>query len=441
MNLWTNFVNFVKRARPESRGTGASGRAADRFVDADVAMTYATFWACVRAIAEPIATLGWHVMRDLPGGDREREKGPVDWLLNVQANPEMTAFAWRETLMVHLLTVGAHYSEIQRDVMGRPIWLWPIDPARVRPERNETTNELQYRVWGQDGSSTVVAARDMFAPHGLGWDGITGKSIVAIAARSIGAGLTMDEYNTSFYANGTHLGMVLEHPKSLSETARDRLKKDISDRSGGRGAFKAIVAEEGLKLARASMSMIDAQFIESRKFQRSEICTWFRVPPHKIGDLEKATFSNIEHQAIEFVVDTLLPWCRRLETEADIKLFGIQRQGKVYTRLNIDTLLRGDLKSRYDAYGIGRQWGFLSVNDILRLEGRNGIGPDGDIYLQPVNMVEAGAEPLPPKYSFAAPAEGEDPSAPAADKPKAVNVVELRAAMRAVETLRTGSNG
>lgn len=418
MTLIERIVGFMKRARPDSRGTGTAGRAADRFVDPDVATTYATFWACVRAITEPVATLSWHVLRDLPNGDREREKGPIDWLLNVQANPEMTAFSWRETVMFHLLTVGKHFSEIQRDTMGRPIWLWPLDPARVQPERNADTNALQYRVWGVDGSSTVIESRDMFAPHGLGWDGVTGKSVVEMAARSIGAGLTMDEYNASFFANGTHLGLVLEHPKSLSEGARERLKKDVSDRSGGRGAFKAIVAEEGLKLSRATMSMTDAQFLESRKFQRSEICTWFRVPPHKIGDLEKATFSNIEHQAIEFVVDTLLPWCKRLETEADIKLFGMQRQGKVYTRLNIDTLLRGDMKSRYDAYGVGRQWGWLSVNDILRLEGRNGIGPDGDIYLQPVNMVEAGTEPVAPPATPAEPAP--------AEPPKPANVAELR---------------
>ncbi len=439
MSAWHDFVALFKRVRPDVRRTGVAGRAADRFVDADVAMTYATFWACVRLISEQIATLSWHVLRDLPNGDREREKGAMDWILNVQANTEMTAFSWRETVVAHLLTVGAHYSEIQRDNSGRPIWLWPIAPGRVLPERNESTNDLQYRVWGADGSSTVIEARNMFAPHGLGWDGITGKSVVAMAARSIGAGLTMDEYNASFFANGTHLGLVLEHPKSLSEAARERLKKDISERSGGKGAFKAIVAEEGLKLSKATMTMTDAQFLESRKYQRSEICTWFRVPPHKIGDLEKATFSNIEHQAIEFVVDTLLPWCKRLETEVDIKLFGMQRQGKVYTRLNIDTLLRGDMKSRYDAYGVGRQWGFLSVNDILRLEGRNGIGSDGDIYLQPVNMVEAGAPPTAPKYSIAQPPNESGPAAEGA--PQAINVVELRAAIRAVQRVRTGSDG
>lgn len=420
MSIWADLVALVKRPRPDERRTGVAGRSADRFVDADVAFTYATFWACVRLISEQIATLSWHVLEDKPNGDRERVKGPMDWLLNVQANPEMTAFSWRETVLAHLLTVGAHYSEIQRDTMGRPIWLWPIDPARVTPQRNETTNELEYRVWGADGSSTIVAARNMFAPHGLGWDGVTGKSVVSMAARSIGAGLTMDDYNASFYANGTHLGLVLEHPKTLSPQAKENLTKAIGERTGGKGAFRAIVAEEGLKLSKATMSMTDAQFLESRKFQRSEICTWFRVPPHKIGDLEKATFSNIEHQAIEFVVDTLLPWCRRLETEVDIKLFGIQRQGKVYTRLNIDTLLRGDMKSRYDAYGVGRQWGWLSVNDILRLEGRNGIGPDGDIYLQPVNMVEAGA-PLPGPAASA-------PKETALD-PKPSNVTDLRLAV------------
>jgi hypothetical protein len=148
------------------------------------------------------------------------------------------------------------------------------------------------------------------------------------------------------------------------------------------------------------MSNTDSQWLEGRQFQISEIARWFRVPPHKLADLTRATFSNIEHQSIEFVTDTILPWAKRLEQEADIKLFGRALQGRYFTKLRIESLLRGDLLSRWQAYQLGLDRGVWSINEVRENEDMNGIGPDGDKRLVPLNMQlleRAGEEPVAPK--------------------------------------------
>lgn len=393
MNAWQTLgtiLGLVRRERPQSRGMSIRGLGAGMLVDEYTALNHATVWACVRIIAETGAHLGWHVLQEGKDGETTRVRGSgIEWLLNVQSNPEMTAFNWRQTALVHALLAGNHYSEIERDVTGRPLNLWPLNPHNVRPWRNDA-GELLFKVFQQDGGEVDLAARNVYHVPGLGWDGLLGYSVVTMAARSIGFGLAMDEYGANFYANGTHLGLVFEHPRSLKPEQKTNIQESLDNRSGSNKAFRAMIVEDGMKLSKATMSMIDAQFLESRKLQVSEICRWFRVPPHKVADLDRATFSNIEQQSIEFVQDTMLPWCARLEQEANTKLFGRTLQRTMRTRINVDTLQRGDFKTRQDGYAAGRSGGWLSVNDIRRMEGMNAIGPEGDIYLQPLNMVPAG---------------------------------------------------
>jgi HK97 family phage portal protein len=408
MNWWQKILALVPRARPAAQGTFYT-RGAGMVVSTDTALNSAAVWSCVRIISETVATLGWHIIENGRDGERERIQGsPVDWLLNSQANPEMTAFTWRESALMQTLLTGNHYSEIGRDMAGRPNALWPLDPYAVKVDRDEVTGALVYRVSAPLGGETILPARNVLHIHGPGWDGTSGMSVIAVARRSIGAALATDEFGANFYANGAHIGAALKHPGKLSENAKDYLKASFKDAyAGAGGAFKTIVLEEGMDVAKLTMSMIDAQFLESRKFQVSEVCRWFRVPPHKVADLDRATFSNIEHQSIEFVQDTILPWCRRLEQEADIKLVGDRRQGLISTRLNIDTLLRGDIVSRFNAYEKGRLGGWLSANDVRRLENLNPI-ENGDIYLQPMNYIEAGEKPEP----VAAPAPAAEPEPP-----------------------------
>lgn len=409
MNWWQNLLALVPRPKPDSP-MPAWGRGAGMLVNEATALNSAAVWSCVRIISETVATLGWHVIDNGRDGSRKRIIGtPVDWMLNSQANAEMTAFTWRETALCHVLLTGNHFSEIQRDGGGRPIGLWPLAPGSVKIERN-AGGELFYIINAGTQGEATLEARNVLHIHGLGWDGTTGFSVLTVARRSIGAALAQDEFGANFYRNGAHFGAALKHPGKLSENAKDYLKASLKDAfSGAENAFKTLVLEEGMDIAKLTMSMVDAQFLESRKFQVSEICRWFRVPPHKVADLDRATFSNIEHQSIEFVQDTILPWCRRLEQEVDLKLIGDRRQGAISTRLNIDTLLRGDIVSRFNAYEKGRLGGWLSANDVRRLENLNPI-PNGDLYLQPMNYIEAGTEMPEPKP---APAPAEPAAEPA----------------------------
>ena len=196
----------------------------------------------------------------------------------------------------------------------------------------------------------------------------------------------------------------MEHPGRLSPDGHTNLKNDLQEKYQGLGkAHQVMLLEEGMKFQRTSIPPNDAQFLETRKFQRSEIAAFFHVPPHMIGDLERATFSNIEEQSLEFVVYTMRPWLVRWEQSIIRSLLNPWEREEYFAEFQVDGLLRGDIESRYRAYAVARNWGWMSANDVLELENRNGIGAQGDIYMAPQNMVPAdqfnASLPAPPPKS------------------------------------------
>ena len=374
-------------------------RQAGMHVDHDTALKLSTVFACTRVIAETVAQLPWRVYRENANGGRDRVvSSPLENVLQRRPNPEMGAFTFRETLLAWALTWGNGYAEIVRDQAGRVAELWPIAPDRVCLKR-ASDGVLYYEVSNQSGAKTLLDPADVFHLHGLGFDGVEGYSVISMAARSIGLGLAADEFGASFFGNSTVVSGILKHPATLSEEAVSRLKESWKEqRQGPSRAHSPIVLEEGMTWEQLGIPPDDAQFLETRRFQVQDICRWFRVPPHKVADLERATFSNIEHQSIEFVVDTIMPWCLRLEQEADRKLFGRTTPQRMYTKLNANALLRGDAKSRSDFYSTMWNLGVLSVNEIRELEDLNPIGEDGDKRFVQLNMTtleRAGEEPEP----------------------------------------------
>ena len=380
------------------------------------ALTYSAVWGCVRVISESIAQMGAHVYQPITLDRSERISHTVDYLVDKQANPELSAFTFRETMLAHALTWGNGYAEIERDNAGRATWLWPITPDRVNPERTRD-GALIYDISNRGNSNAVLPPTDIFHLHGLGFDGVQGYSVIGLARKAIGLGLATEEFGSTFFGNGTHLGGVLEHPAKLTKEAQERLAASWAEKYGSaRNAFKPAILEEGMKWHQVGVPPEDAQFLETRKFQVHEVCRWYRVPPHKLADLERATFSNIEHQSIEFVTDTLVPWVTRFEQEGNIKLFGANRQG-LFVRVNVGALLRGDLKSRYDAYAVGRQWGWLSVNDVRKLESLNPLPPEiGDVYLTPLNMGLLSADGRPQRPRTFEQPQRDEPAMPPAQR-------------------------
>lgn len=384
------------------------------WVDHDTALSLSAVFAAVRYIAETVASLPWELRQRKQGGGSDLAIGNnVHRLIHTRPNPHIGSFDWRVLMVSWANLWGNAYAEIERDTMNRPTALWPIAPHRVTPKRDSGIGTY-YEV-RQTGEPIIFPADKIFHIRGLGTDDLKGQSVVALAARSIGAGLAADQFQSSFYENGTVLSGVLEHPESLSDDAYDRLKKAWDEKhKGPNKAWRPAILEEGMKWQTINMPLKDAQFIESRKFTVNEIARWFRVPPHKIGDLDRATFSNIEHQSIEVVQDTIIPWAIRLEQEADYKLIGARAKNLFFNKINVNGLMRGDSQTRAEFYQKLRNMGAINTNEIRALEDMNPIGKDGDKYVmqgQYTTLEKIGEEPeIPPqlKPSFEEPEKEEE---------------------------------
>jgi len=348
------------------------------WVDHETALCLSAVFGAVRYVSESVASLPWELrQRRIDGGSDPALSNNVYRLLHTRPNPYMSSFDWRVLMLAWVNLWGNAYAEIERDVMGRPLALWPIAPDRVTP-KNDSEIGLHYEISQRNTGKIILFPEQIFHLRGLG-DELKGYSVVALAARSIGAGLAADEFAASFYENSTVTSGILKHPKALGDKGFDNLKKSWEEHhKGPRKAWTPLILEEGTEWQTMTMPLKDAQFLESRKFTVTEIARWFRVPPHKIADLERATFSNIEHQSIEVVQDTIIPWAMRLEQEADYKLISSRARGIFYSKLNVKGLLRGDSRARAQFYQIMRNMGVYSANKILELEDDNPIGSDGD---------------------------------------------------------------
>jgi len=359
-------------------------------VSEDTALKYTAVFACVRVISETIASLPLFLYQRLDRGKRKATEHPHYKLLHLKPNPEITSFQFRETLQAHLLLWGNAYAEIEWGNDGWINGLWIITPNRVNPKRDETGN-LVYDVCLPKGGIVTLSKYQMLHLKGLSYSGLYGYSPISLAREAIGLGIASEEFASRFYQNDATPGGALKHKGQLSDKAYERLKKFWNERFQGlSNAHRVAILEEGMDWQSVGIPAKDAQFIETRKFQKTEIAAIYRVPPHLIADLERATFSNIEHQSIEFVIHCIRPWAVRWEQELSTSLLLPGEQDNYFYEFLLDALLRGDTESRYRAYATGRQWGWLSANDIRELENMNPL-PDGkgDIYLVPLNMVEA----------------------------------------------------
>ena len=332
-------------------------------VDEKSAMQIATVYACVRLLAETVAGLPLHLYR-MKDGMSAKEKAtdhPLYKLLYRQPNPEMTSFSFRETMMTHLLLWGNSYAQIIRDGKNNVLALYPLMPEYVETDRDEK-GQIYYiyhaytdEVPGEKNKDIYFRYDEIFHVPGLGFNGLVGFSPIAMMKNSLGTTLAVEKYGSAFFKNGAQPSGVLEHPGVLKNP--EKIRENWSDVYGGaNNAHKVAVLEEG--------------------------CRIFRVPPHMVQDLEHATFSNIEHQSIDFVVHTLTPWLVRFEQAIIKDLLLPDEQDEYFPKFNVDGLLRGDYQSRMQGYATGISNGFLSPNDIHRLENMDLIPAEkgGDDY-------------------------------------------------------------
>jgi HK97 family phage portal protein len=375
-------------------------------VDQNSAMNIPAVWACIRIIAESIGSLPLHLYTRQGRGKNRAVNHPLYLLLHDRPNPEMTAMAFRETMAAHVLAWGNAYAEKELDQLGRVKALWPIGPDRVEPMRDMDTNEIFYKVRLENSGMTQDIPRDrMLHIPGLSYNGLVGYSPIAKMREAIGLALATEEFGARFFGAGTHPGLIVSHPGKLGEIAHKNLRESLATTYSGLGkAHRLLLLEEAMKVEKIGVNPEEAQFLTTRRFQLAEIARIYRVPMHMLADVEKgASYASIEQMSLDFVVHTLRPWLVRFEQSYNNQLFltDLERKRYFWEHL-VDGLLRGDIASRYEAYTKARNWGWLSADDIRELENMNPL-PDGkgEIYLQPLNMVEAGVPPPPPAPALA----------------------------------------
>jgi HK97 family phage portal protein len=384
------------------------------------ALNYSAFWAATSTISGDVSSLPLIFYKRLKGGGKERYTDhPLYKVLHDEPNPEMSSMAFREAMQAHVLIWGNAYAEIERDAAARPVHLWPLTPDRVSVQR--TSEGVTYRVRSKQGSEVVLPARDVLHIPGLGFDGLQGYSVVAKARESLGLGLATERFGGSFFGNGSTFGGILTHPQTLGDEAAKSLRESVNSRhTGVENAHRFMILEEGMSYQALGVPPNEAQFLETRKFQITEIARWFSIPVSKLREMDNSSVrANIEHEALDYLTSTLRRWLVKWEQEINRKLISPRERGIQFAEHLVDGLLRGDAAARNSAYAIGRQWGYLCVDDIRELENLNPL-PDGagKIFLVPSNMMPADRinevidaqvrEPEPPPAPVAPPAKESD---------------------------------
>ena len=371
---------------------GSRVTSAGEHISVTSALRIVTVYACVRVLAETVASLPLNIYRKLDNGGREEYYDhPLYNVLHYQPNPDMTSFVWRETLMNHLATWGNAYCEITKDYAGR-MQLWPLRPDRMEVYYDDA-GRRRYDYIQTSGQRKTLKNGSVFHVPGLSSNGLKGYSPIALHREALGLYTAAQSYGTNVFRNNARPAVVLSHPKTLSPQAIDRLSTQMEQLKGSANAGKTVVLEEGLTLNEIGFPPEDAQYIETRKFQMQEIARMFRVPPHMIGDLERATFSNIEHQSIDFVNHTIRPWLQRIRQEIKAQL--LYGEDDVSVDFRTDELKQGDALSVVQALNVERNAGVISTNEWRAVRKRNPIPGGDDDYWRPLNMGSANLEPLP----------------------------------------------
>jgi HK97 family phage portal protein len=423
--------------QPERRDTsgallamlsGGQQSASGVSVTPESSLAYSAVLACVRVLAEGVAQLPLILYERQDRGRQRATDHPLSALLHTSPNPVITSFEWREVMMAHLTLWGNAFCEIERNGAGRPLALWPLLPANMTVHEKDGMRWYEYEM--DSGRKIPMRSDQVLHVPGFGYDGLAGKSLIRLARESVGLGIAAGRYGAAVFGSGEVPGGVLEHPGVLGDEAFKHLQASWSARHQGlTNANRLAILEEGMKYTKTGVPPEDAQFLETRRFQRTEIAAIFRVPPHMIGDLERATFSNIEQQSLDFVIYTIGPWLTRIEQRLNMSLLSDAERPRYYAEHLVAGLLRGDIKARFDAYAVARGWGWMSANDVRELENQNPVD-GGDTYLVPMNMVDAAAGPVAPETT---PADQPTRALPVAHQevaqlPEPQEVRELRAA-------------
>jgi HK97 family phage portal protein len=349
--------------------------------DSDKALTLTSVWNAIRLLSESVSSLPISVYRKENNGDKvEDVNNRIYNLIKFKPNNFQNKITFFEYIMYSVLTDGNSYVQIVRDNSANPVQLIPLNPDYVNIFIKD--NELFYQM---DGGSVLDSA-DVLHIKLITDDGIEGLSPIDQCAKAINWNLSIEEFGSTFFKNGAKPSSVLSTDRALSETAIERLKNSFnSSYAKLKSSNSTIILEEGLTFKPISISPEQAQFLASRQFGIEEIARIFNVPPHMLKDLSKSSFNNIEMQSQEYVTYTLMPYLTRIEQEMNLKLFRTNELGKTFVEFNVNGLLRGDVKTRNEAYKTAIQNGYMSINEVRQKENLNSI-EGGDQHFIQMNM-------------------------------------------------------
>nr|WP_278429845.1 phage portal protein [Brevibacillus laterosporus] len=356
-------------------------------VTGDTALLNSNVYTCASILGGDIGKLPIQIFTR-KGGRIERDRNhPVTNLLGIRPNPYMSAYTFKELLQVHLMLWGNAYALIDWGWDGRPQALWPLNPSLTEVTTDLNTGEVWYITTLTNGEQRKIPWFDVLHVKAISKTGLKGISPISVIREKLGIQQASDKFIGAFYANGTTSRGILKVPDILQPEAKDRTREEWQKlNSGLNNAHKVAILDGGLDYQSLGMPLKDAEFIETQKFGIGEIAKIYKIPPHKLGQLDRATFSNIEHQSIEYVKNTLQPIITNWEQEIDYKLFTSKERKQYYSKFNVESELRGDSQSRAQYYKDMVSISAITFNEVREKENQNGYGEIGDRPIIPLNV-------------------------------------------------------
>jgi len=355
-----------------------------KFVNEQTSLQCSAVYACVRVIAETVASLPFNVYRRLPeGGKRVATEHPVHYLIHDSPNEELTAYEFWETLMLHVLTWGNAYARVLTGARDVVTALIPIPPDRVEVRRDLDTGVRYYRISEPGKDPEILFDDQILHIPGLGYDGLRGYSPIEMQRQAVGLALAAEEYGARFFGNNAAPPMYLHSTQQLTDKSKENLMQWFSRKFGGvSNSHKLGILDNGVEIKTVPINHRDIQFLELRKFQIEEIARIFRVPLHLIQNLDRSTHNNIENQSIDFAMHTIRPWLVRIEKRVNKALFGPRESGTYFAEFVMEGLLRGDAKSRAEFYTAMRNAGIMTANEIREKENLNPLPGGDELFIQ-----------------------------------------------------------
>lgn len=370
-------------------GQSFTGNSSGQAITKERALQLSTVWSCVKVISETIASLPISLYEKDESNKRFiLSDNPLHSLIGEQPSTLFNSFSFFEKALVDLCLDGNFFAYIERNNGGLPTQIIPIQSNDVSVYISPDGREVYYNIEQNEvvpyPITGKVTSDNMLHIKGLSTDGIMGKSPIQTSAESLGVSLSIEQFAGSFFKNSASIGGIITHPGTLKPETAKRLRASWNQTySGSINAGKTAILEEGMDFTARQIPNNQAQFLETRQYQVSDICRIFRVPNHLVNDLSSATYSNIEAQQIDFVVHTITPWIKRIEMALNQKLIPFNKKGSQYFKFNVTALLRGDSKSRADYYRTLLNIGVLTPDEVRAFEDMNSMGGESEkVYMQ-----------------------------------------------------------